>query len=302
MNRSLPLPGIYSMPLGRWFLSRLGRAYLNNIKARANCLKLPDIAANIQDYITNDIILYGYWEINEIRALRFLADRLSLGGVFIDVGANIGCYSMALGVLFAHVIAFEPCAENFSMLMHNLKFNTTILHSAYQVALGSEYGRAEIESNMSNRGGAKIINFSEKAPLEPVKDLGDFAEVFQLDEFLVSHADGIDGLNIDLLKIDVEGFEDQVIKGSLGTIETHQPVIAFEYMAIDGNTDHFSILEDLGYQLMVLQKERRNFLNSFGAFRLSYALVPVKKSDIFARNKHVNLIFAIPPKFVHLLG
>ena len=262
--------------------------------------KFPDIAAYSRDYISMDIMIYGYWEIKEIETLRFLIQRLGLGGIFIDIGANIGCYSLGIGESFERTLAFEPCHENFSLLTHNLRFNMSTPYSAHQIALGSQHDRIAIEVNKANRGGARVIEGIAKNT-SPGENM---VEVFTLDEFLANHAEDIYGLKVDLLKIDVEGYEAQVIKGSLKAIESYKPVIAFEFTSNENlDCNHFSVLEDLGYSFMILRKGRTGLINRlYAPLGLPYFLTLVKANDIIARNRHINLVYAIPSKFMHLLG
>ncbi len=94
----------------------------------------------------------GYYD---EEAIDFLKSRLSKGAVFLDVGANIGFYSISLGCrlrsIGGRVFAFEPVPSNFSRLVSLIKTNyLTDNVSAIQVALGEAEGQVEVSLDDQN--------------------------------------------------------------------------------------------------------------------------------------------------------
>lgn len=279
--------------------ARLVRSYLNFVTRYAFNKGYPDLAIHSRrDYIATDIILYGYWEINEINCILSIVNSLNLNGAFLDVGANIGCYSVYLGPYFSRTISFEPCPSNYSLLSHNLRFSLSSPYSALQIALGSRSERLNLEVDTSNRGGARL------KPLN-TQQISTSVEVTSLDELLADHSKNsslLAGHSIDLIKIDVEGFENEVIQGSISTIRHHQPVIAFEYLGLSTfDYSHLYLLEDSGYKLLIYPEASHPLLRIFSSCASLRRLTQASSDQIISSKKHHNLIFAIPPRFCSMI-
>jgi FkbM family methyltransferase len=163
-----------------------------------------------------------------------IAKYISNGDTVVDVGAYVGdhtiCYSCLVGG-HGKVLAFEPNAEAFECLQHNLSQskNTQCL----RMALGSSVGSASIDDSCSNKGMAHLTQ-------------GNDVDVSTLDHL------NLDRLNF--MKIDCEGFELNVLQGGEQTIRKLMPVILIEIndatlgrYAISRN-DIFMLLHSYGYR------------------------------------------------------
>jgi FkbM family methyltransferase len=124
--------------------------------------------------------------------------------VFIDVGANLGLYSCVLGHLglVPRVIAFEPDRQNFARLNANLALNgLSDRVETHEAAVGARFGTATLlPSPAANRGMSRIGGETADGSYE--------VAVLALDE-VVPHI----GRRI-AIKIDVEGYEDEVLSGA----------------------------------------------------------------------------------------
>ena len=272
--------------VARWQLDRAKRKSLN-----AN---YPEIAAYTRDYIGTDIALYGYWEIDSLKTLEILCKRYSLRDTFIDIGANIGAYSLGLGKTFSNIIAFEPDPETHSLLSHNLKFNLDCAYSSNQLALGNREYNTKLRVTKSNRGGASLM-YNDHECDEIVK-----VKVETLDNFLERGQVDQETQNIDLIKIDVEGFESDVIQGAVNTIKYQQPIVAFEWSTQSlENHGHTKILEDLGYKFFLTKKEHwlKNAIS--GRKKSCINLCPIKREDLNQTKHHINLVIALPSKYIN---
>lgn len=128
--------------------------------------------------------------------IDFLKDGLPADGTFVDIGANIGLYSVALGTHLkaaGKVISIEPNPICVGRLRANLAFNGLPEDGVFPVAVGDEPGRGHL-----------IVDRDDLAIARTVRDTsgGDF-EI----RTLVSILDQAGVTRIDALKIDVEGFE-----------------------------------------------------------------------------------------------
>jgi FkbM family methyltransferase len=140
-----------------------------------------------------------------IEELDFLRSHTPLGGVFIDVGANVGTYAMALARHVGpsgKVVAIEPHPVTHARLAFNRAasdFDQVILVDA---AAGPADGELMIETDGDNLGASHIVSGEPgsgafKVPSRRLQRI--------LEDAGVTH--------VDALKIDVEGFEDRVLTG-----------------------------------------------------------------------------------------
>ena len=140
-----------------------------------------------------------------LEELDFLRAHTPAGGVFVDVGANVGTYAMVL----AHhvgttgkVIAIEPHPVTHARLAFNRAasgFTEVILVAA---AAGPSDGELMIETDGDNLGASHIVSGEASSRAIKVPSL-------RLQRIL----DEAGATHVDALKIDVEGFEDRVLTG-----------------------------------------------------------------------------------------
>lgn len=114
------------------------------------------------------------------------------GDLFVDVGANIGSYTILAGDLGAEVIAFEPASDTFTLLAENVALNGYPVQ-AIQAAAGSVCGIARFTN------GRDCVN-----RLDPEGDV---------ETAVVTVDSVINGRAVAGMKIDVEGFEIEVLRG-----------------------------------------------------------------------------------------
>jgi FkbM family methyltransferase len=132
-----------------------------------------------------------------------LADWLKPGDVFVDVGANIGAYTMWAARLTGatgRVVAIEPQPSVLARLRANMDLNPDFNVQIFACGAGPRDGSIRLSVGSSNEGGASM------ATKEGGEDSVDVAVRPLLD--MIEEA----GLSrIDALKIDIEGFEDQAL-------------------------------------------------------------------------------------------
>ena len=276
-------------------LIRIARWQLNRSRKKSLKAGYPEIAAYARDYIGTDIALYGYWEIQSLKALELICLRYDLHGTFVDVGANIGAYSLGLGKNFANTIAFEPNPETHSLLSHNLRFNLDCKYQVSQLALGNRSYLANISVIKSNRGGASLLPCNHEC-YETTE-----VRVETLDNVLEADIGINEKTTIDLIKIDVEGFEADVIEGAIETIKNHQPVVAFEWSENSrASHGHVKILEDLGYKFFLTKLRHGYWLEiaSLGSKKGCISLSPIQGEKLAQTKHHINLVIAIPSKHI----
>ncbi|MCI0376471.1 MAG: FkbM family methyltransferase [Gemmataceae bacterium] len=128
--------------------------------------------------------------------------------VAVDVGAHVGLWSMILCDHFAKVIAFEPVfAKHFR---RNLEGKPNVL--LHEVALSDRPGNVEMEIVGYNSGATHIA----KSPTGGGKQI----TAARLDDYRLDE--------VDLIKVDVEGWEYQVLRGAEETLLRNRPLVILE--------------------------------------------------------------------------
>jgi FkbM family methyltransferase len=138
-----------------------------------------------------------------IEELRFLRAHLRQGGVFVDVGANVGTYALALARdvgATGKVIAIEPHPLTYARLAFNNAASGFTQVKLVQAAAAADDGELLIETDGDNLGASHIVSgdISGKAIRVPSLRL---LRILQEDSVA----------RVDALKIDVEGYEDRVL-------------------------------------------------------------------------------------------
>ncbi len=167
-------------------------------------------------------------------------------GTYIDVGACIGGLAYPFIDLFNKVVCFEPNPYAFNAIpdAENLE--------KHNCALGEENGESEIvvPNGIENPHHGSMVRFGEngtwtkketmdsqkKVPDDPTNHIGFKTEIKVLDEFNFQ--------DVDLIKVDVEGYEGKVLRGAKNTILRCEPLIICECKR-DDQMDAFEFLVEL---------------------------------------------------------
>jgi FkbM family methyltransferase len=142
--------------------------------------------------------------LSEFEEMGFVLHFLKKDDLFVDVGANVGCFTLlASGIKKAYTIAIEPIPKTFQQLRNNLRINGLDEKiDALNIGLSDKNGTLHFTHNVSQNN--HVANKNDTDTIE----IG----VKTLDEILKDK-------NPILLKIDVEGFEKAVIDGASQTLE-----------------------------------------------------------------------------------
>lgn len=200
-HRALNLPIPWRLPYGGWFM-----AYGDTIGARVAGYKLSQTPYE-----------EGQW--------KLVSRALGPGGVFVDVGANQGFYTILASRLVGpsgHVYAFEPAPTEAGKLHSNLRLNRCRNVTVESVAVGAAPGRAPFHLYLGHQGSWSGLRqgASDVAVKAQVIDV----PVVRLDDYFA----GLPLHRLDMMKIDVEGGELPVLQGAAGLIEKFHPIIICE--------------------------------------------------------------------------
>jgi FkbM family methyltransferase len=197
------------------------------------------------------------WVENNNRSgdLEFYKDYLKVGDTVVDIGANIGQLAIGAAMIVGDsgvVYAFEPHPDIYSYLTKNIAMNECNQIHAYNMAVGNEIGVLCI-SNKRNDDQNTIVNNQQS---------GISIKQIKLDEMDITEP------KIDLLKVDVEGYEKFVFEGALQVLEKTECVYYESWQ------DHFE-----KYDCSVMDIQRVLELSGFTIYRFSgkKCLSPVKE-------------------------
>ncbi len=170
---------------------------------------------DLRELIDSTIYYEGAWEPDTVAALRRLVKP---GHTVLDIGANMGCHALLMAQLVGEtgrVIAFEPMSAAYARLQRNIGLNHFSNIVAEQVGLSDSAGQAEIAFATSWRLDRKPGNVC----VEQVSFV-------TLDGYVAAHLEWFDRL--DCIKLDVDGFEELVLRGAQDTLRRHHPAILME--------------------------------------------------------------------------
>lgn len=166
----------------------------------------------------------------------FLLSHLPAGGVVCDVGANIGTVSIPLAKALPglSVFAFEPQLPIFRLLMRNVALNGLMSVEAYPWALGEVDGIIEFATpaltTQTNFGA--IGRGSQSGNKSPVV-------IRRLDSLALSP--------LNIIKIDVEGYDLEVVRGAQETIHRDRPILFCEAHASPKTVELIRLLDQWDY-------------------------------------------------------
>jgi FkbM family methyltransferase len=259
---------------------------------------LPSLAGFAFDYIAREVSLRGAFEREELAMLaQFLAplaDRFA-ATVALDIGANIGNHSLFFASHFKTVHSFEPNPRTFGVLSVNAGLVANV--SVHNLALGDEPGTLSLTFNSLNVGEASLVQSYQGVSVSNVD-----VAVGVVDELAGQFGP------VSFVKIDVEGFEPQVLRGTKILLREQHPIVAFEQNRaafIDGRSEAAELLQEAGYRLCVMTKRNVGY-GLIGQLRSAVAkMVNGIEYDIIEVERltpgHYPMIIAVWPDDLTLL-
>jgi FkbM family methyltransferase len=165
----------------------------------------------------------------EPNVTRELVKCLHAGMTFVDCGANIGYFTLLACSLGAHVWSFEPNSRNVWLLLRNLKINS--FHAEVYPSALAERERILVYSSIEGNGQV------EELGSQLIGDSQEIVRTVVLDKVL-------EGVSVDVMKIDIEGAEAVALMGASGVLEK-LPTIFLEFSPT--NIENVSKVEALTF-------------------------------------------------------
>ena len=226
------------------------RGQLTRVRRRGFLMDL-----DLTDFVDQHLYLGAY----EKQDYEGLISAMPVGGVFFDVGAYIGIYTLAMARaagLNGSVHAFEPNPISFGRLRQHAIQNGLANVRLNQVAVGSAEGRAKLNApTKENSGAASLLTTNMPARFEahPIE-----VRVTCLDTYCRKHIFD----RIDIIKIDCQGYELQVLAGASNILQKFRPRLLVEYdvdwlvAAGASGTQLYSLLNAAGYKCFTMHRGR----------------------------------------------
>lgn len=176
----------------------------------------------------------------EDQVLNVLLNAAEHANVILDIGANIGLYSLGMaGKTKGEVYAFEPNPKSYNIAKNHIETNNINNIKLYKLGLSDQVSTAILHNESGDLGRASL-----RAHPPSQNDVE--VEISTVDVFLETHQIN----KVDLIKIDVEGLEMAVIRGGWKTIESQLPHIIFEITPDwmdESDFETYDRLHDIGY-------------------------------------------------------
>jgi len=243
-------------------LEQVVRGYLNSLEFKSrellnydqNIINYKtkfgfDIYLNLQDSLIGQPISQGV--IYEENVTHFFTKKLTENMTFLDIGANIGWYSLLAAKLLkdnCKIYAFEPFSENAKLLLASKSKNNFNSINVIQAAAGNQFGTVAFGASGSNGQCKELVDQPES--------------VLTSDTVNMVRIDNIVREKVDLIKIDIEGAEYNAMLGSIDTIKNSFPIIFSEFTptampSICGIKwdEYLKFIVNLGYKILVIDEE-----------------------------------------------
>lgn len=224
----------------------------------------------------------NYHEYKDLRLFLQLAKRV---GVIFDIGANTGVYSILSNKVNpdAKIFSFEPYPVNVTRLKKNLGLNNTKAEIV-EKALGNEPGTINFavpaNDSIADTSSAEI-DFSKSTYDGKIKWKTIEVEQTTLDTFVTKN--NLD--RVDLMKIDVEGYEEAVFKGASGFFNKYKPVIQCEILLDERRKSFFeNFLRENGYTAYLILNDgllRSDQVMMHNPGSLNYLFSTKKTEEVF---------------------
>ena len=224
-------------------------AYIGNHQALCRILGRYKMYVDTRDVgIASHLMLEGFWELWVTMAMMRGVRR---GSVVADIGANLGYFTLLMADLTGpqgRVLSFEPNPNLAGLLRKSIEVNGfTPFADFHELALGGIAGTADMDIRIDQPGGGRMITGHGAGASGP--GTGGSVRLERFDQ--IPHA-----LDVEFIKMDVEGFEPEVWKGMTGLLEQGKPLTIFMEFTVGRLADPGRFLDAIlgwGFSLEIIR-------------------------------------------------
>lgn len=193
--------------------------------------RFGDMLVNTNDmYVGKSFVLYGEFSQGEVQLFDAI---VSQGDFVIDAGANIGAHTLYFATKKCTVLAFEPQRMVYQLLCANMALNSVRTAYCFNAALGDASGVLpvpELDPDAEVNWGGLSIEGHDQGHIVVVRAVDDYE---------------LPGCR--LIKVDVEGMEEKVLRGAKQTIREYHPVLYVENDREEKSESLMAYIKELGY-------------------------------------------------------
>jgi FkbM family methyltransferase len=231
------------------------------------------VCLNPQDPVVSGALAFGVYERQE---LKFVSHIFREGMTFIDIGANVGLYTamaMHRTKKQGRIIAFEPHPESCRFLAQTIEANAALLPlnerpevNILNVAASASDGEAHLYTNPENKGDNRLYS-SSLTPESTALSIRARTVDSVLRDYEIPA--------IDFLKVDVQGYEFEVIKGAREILRVSPNAIILSELWPSGirqasnssSIDYLLFLTDLNFHIYEMSGKKLELLRRIADFR-----------------------------------
>ena len=201
-----------------------------------------------------DLVIYSFGIFGK-EFIELIEKKLDKDKVFVDVGANIGQHSLILSRYCKKVISFEPLPALYNQFKESVELNGFQNIEIHNVGCSDVKEEKEITIDPINAGGSTVLahnNLLTNNKKETIK-------LDRLDDLIPNQ-------QVDVIKIDVEGYEYFVLLGAEKIINTYKPTIFLEYspdfydkIDVKMSKKLYDLIKSYGYNIFAIQFNKNIF-------------------------------------------
>lgn len=224
-----------------------------------------NIIYNPNSDIGRNLFFNGHFEKNELSICK---QYIAQDSIVLDIGANIGLHSVYFSSIASKgfVVAFEPAPQTYQLLLKNSGSSKII-----SVNIGLSDKSEFVDFYEASDDAYSGLKDTKRKPIRNIRKV----LVFKLDDLFANQL----LQRIDFVKIDVEGFEQNVLLGMQHIIEKYRPVIFCEiYQGVNSNShpdETVSLLTSKGYSAFVMAEGKLVPYEKHADALYNYLFVPL---------------------------
>jgi FkbM family methyltransferase len=212
------------------------------------------LTLDIEGYRPDDAIakeIDAHRTFYEVDLLEHIGMAGPRGGLYIDVGANIGNHSVYFGKFLAdHVLAIEPHPSLLPLLKRNLEVNGIRNASILPCAIGAEPGVGRMllkrqHAVKMNIGGSQVVTVETE---RDALDDPDTVPITTLDQAYEAWQGAAREWRVTLVKMDIEGMELPALTGGRSLLTRHRPQLVLELATAEARAAVTTFLAQFGYR------------------------------------------------------